>query len=103
ALSMAPSQLAQAYSEALAAQGFANAIPTARETARIERAAMARDAMLESEQIAMEPSLPNEMGDLVPEKKPSQPLGGLARVKQLIGSGHVLRGKHMVGPSGDKI
>jgi hypothetical protein len=106
AIGMNPAQLSQAFTQALTEQGYANATPTAQESARIERAAMARDAMLESEQSVIEPSAPNEMdvAALIPEKKP-KPVSAdpLSRVKNLTAQGYTLQGKQLQGPTGDKI
>jgi hypothetical protein len=106
AIGINPAQLSQAFTQALTEQGYANATPTAQESARIERAAMARDAMLESEQPVIEPSAPNEMdvAALVKEKKP-KPVSSdpLSRVKNLTAQGYTLQGKQLQGPAGDKI
>lgn len=106
ALTMAPEQLSQAFAEALASQGFANPVPTAQETARLSRGAMARDAMLAAEQPDVIPSAPNEMDveSLIPERKEkvaaTDPLG---RVKALINQGYTLQGKQLQGPAGDRM
>jgi hypothetical protein len=106
AIGMSPAQLSQAFTQALTEQGYANATPTAQESARIERAAMARDAMLESEQPVIEPSAPNEMdvAALIPERQPKPtPTDQLSRVKNLTAQGYTLQGKQLQGPAGDKV
>lgn len=102
ALTMQPEQLTKAFTNALAAEGFANAVPTEQETERLMRGVAARDAMLESEKPDVIPSAPNEMDvdALIPQKmdpnsaavKSTDPLG---RVKTLLSQGYTLQGKQL--------